>query len=69
MDIWGCADNGCDMEAKEFQKLEDAKGTTVKSMKLHDEPWSVWISKEKISTQVRATLYNHIHDPQAVHKW
>jgi hypothetical protein len=38
-------------------------------MKLTDESWALWIGDERISTQVRATMYNHIHDPQAVRKW
>jgi hypothetical protein len=69
MAIWGRANDDCDMEAKELWLIKDAKSAPLTSMKLHDEPWVLWIRDEKMSTQVRATLCNHIHDPQAVLKW
>jgi hypothetical protein len=30
---------------------------------------ALWIGDEKISTRVRAMMYNHIHYPQEVKKW
>jgi hypothetical protein len=51
----------CDTEAKYFWKDEEFKGMKVASMKLSDELWALWIGDEKIYTQVRAMMYNHIH--------
>jgi hypothetical protein len=69
MDIWGRANDDCDTEAKVFWQDEDDKGTKAGSMKLTNEQRALWIGDEHISTQVIVTMYNHIHDPQAVRKW
>jgi hypothetical protein len=52
-----------------FWQDEEDKGTKVVLMKFSNEPWALWIGDEQISSQVRATMYNHIHDPQVVRKW
>jgi hypothetical protein len=65
----GTRNDDCDTEAKAFWRDEEDKATKVVSMKLSDEPWALWIGDEKISTQVRVTMYNHIHDPSAIKKW
>jgi hypothetical protein len=61
MYIWGRANDNCDREAEELWQLEDDKGTTVES--------SLCIGEDKISTQIRATLYNYIHNLHIVWKW
>jgi hypothetical protein len=66
--MWGRTNDDCDMEVKEVWQLEEDKVTTLKSLQLHNEPCSLWIGDDKISTQVRATLYNHIHDLLAMRK-
>jgi hypothetical protein len=48
MDIWGRANDDCDIDAKAFWKKEEAAGTLVTSTYLCDEPWSLWIQGEKI---------------------
>jgi hypothetical protein len=70
MDIWGRANYDCNTEAKAkaFWQDEDDTGMKVVLVKLTNKPWTLWIGDEKISTRVRVTMYNHIHDPQAVRK-
>jgi hypothetical protein len=69
MDIWGRANNDCDTDDKAFWKKEEAVGTSVTSTDLCDEPWSLWIQGEKLSSNVKGKIYNLIHDPEAAHTW
>jgi hypothetical protein len=65
MDIWGRANDDCDIDAKAFWKKEEAAGTLVTSTYMCDEPWSLWIQGEKNSLNVKRNIYNYIHDPEA----
>jgi hypothetical protein len=69
MDIWGRANDDCDTDAKAFWKKEEAAGTLVTSTYLCDEPWSLWIQGEKLSSNVERNIYNSIHDPEATKTW
>jgi hypothetical protein len=69
MDIWGRANNDCDTDAKAFWKKVVAAGTLVTSTDLCDEPWSLWIQGEKLSSNVKRNIYNSIHDPEATQTW
>jgi hypothetical protein len=46
-------------------KKEEAAGTLVTSIDLFDEPWSLWIQGEKLSSNVKGNMYNFIHHPEA----
>jgi hypothetical protein len=48
---------------------EEAAGTLVTSTDLCDEPWSLWIQGEKLSSNVKGNMYNSIHDPEAANTW
>jgi hypothetical protein len=69
MYIWGRANDDCDTDAKAFWKKEEAAGTIVTSTYLCDEPWSLSIQGEKLSSYVKRNLYNSIHDPEAAKTW
>jgi hypothetical protein len=53
MDILGRANDDCDTDAKAFWKKEEAAVTLVTSTYLCDEPWSLWIKGEKLSSNVK----------------
>jgi hypothetical protein len=69
MDIWGRANDDCDTDAKAFWKKEEAAGTLITSTDLCDEPWSLSIQGEKLSSDVKGNMYNSIHDPEAANTW
>jgi hypothetical protein len=69
MDIWGKGNVDCDTDAKAFWKKEEAAGTLVTLKDLYDEPWSLWIQGEKLSSNVKRNIYNSIHDPVAIKTW
>jgi hypothetical protein len=69
MDIWGRANDDCDTDAKAFWKKGEAAGTLVTLTDLCDEPWSLWIQGEKLSSNVKRNIYNSIHDPEATKTW
>jgi hypothetical protein len=50
-------------------KKEEAAGTLVTSKYMCDEPWSLWIQGEKLSSNVKRNIYNSIHDPEATKTW
>jgi hypothetical protein len=50
-------------------KKEEAAGTLVTSKYMCDEPWSLWIQGEKLSSNVKRNIYNSIHDPEATQTW
>jgi hypothetical protein len=64
IDIWGRA-HDCDIDAKAFWKKEEAAFTLVTWTDLCDEPWSLWIQGEKLSSNVNGNMYNFIHDPES----
>jgi hypothetical protein len=65
----GRSNNDCDTDSKAFWKKEEAAGTLVISTDLCDEPWSLWIQEEKLSSNVKINIYNSIHDPEATKIW
>jgi hypothetical protein len=69
MDIWGRANDDCDTDANAFWKKEEAAGTLVTSTDLCDEPWSLWIQGEKLSSNVKRNIYNSNHAPEATKTW
>jgi hypothetical protein len=69
MDIWGRANEDCDIDANAFLKKEEEAGTLVTSTDLCDEPWSLWIQGKKLSLDVKVNLHNSIHDPEAANTW
>jgi hypothetical protein len=69
MDIWGRANDDCDTDANPFWKKEEAASTLVTSKYMCDEPWSLWIQGEKLSSNVKRNIYNSIHDPEAANTW
>jgi hypothetical protein len=69
MDIWGRANDDCDTDAKAFWKKEEAAYTLVTSTDLCDEPWSLWIQKETLSSNVKININNSIHGPEATPTW
>jgi hypothetical protein len=69
MYIWGRENIDCDTDANAFWKKEEASGTLVTSTDLCDEPWSLWIQGEKLSSNVKRNIYNSIHDPEATNTW
>jgi hypothetical protein len=62
MVIWGISNNDCDTDAKTFWKQEEASGTLVTSADLCDEPWSLWIQGEKLSSNVKGNICSFISD-------
>jgi hypothetical protein len=69
MYIRGRENDDCDTDAKAFWKKEEAAGTLVTSTYMCDEPWSLWIQGEKLSSNVQRNIYNSIHDPEATKTW
>jgi hypothetical protein len=50
-------------------KKEEAAGTLVTSTYLCDEPRSLWIQGEKLSSNVKGNMYNFIHASEAANTW
>jgi hypothetical protein len=69
MDIWGRENDNCDTDAKAFWKKEEAAVTLVTLTDLCDEPWSLWVRGEKLSSNVKVNIYNFFHDPEAEKTW
>jgi hypothetical protein len=67
--IWGRANDDCDTDTKAFWKKEEAEGTLVTSTYLCDEPCSLWVQGETLSSNVKGKIYNFFHDPEAAKTW
>jgi hypothetical protein len=56
IDMWGGASDDCDTDAKTFCKKEEAAGIPVTFTDLCEEPWSLWIQEEKLSSNVKRKI-------------